>query len=157
MDSIRPTADLRGVELIADLPEPGGDDDIALRIDPVRIQQVVWNLLSNAIKFTPRGGRVNISLGREGGVVRLVVRDSGRGIPPAFLPYVFDRFRQAESPLNRDYGGLGLGLAICRHLVEAHDGTIRAQSPGPGEGATFTVELPIHTPPPPSTALMKRT
>jgi len=111
--------------------------------DPSRLQQVVWNLLSNAIKFTPRGGRVHVRLERVNSNVEISVSDSGDGISPEFLPYVFDRFRQADGSTRRQYGGLGLGLAIVRHLVELHGGTVRADSAGEGQGATLTVRLPL--------------
>ena len=114
--------------------------------DPNRLQQVIWNLLSNAIKFTPRGGRVEVKLGRDASQVRIVVIDSGKGIAPSFLPYVFDRFRQADPTTTRQDGGLGLGLAIVKHLAELHGGTVMAQSSGAGKGAAFTVVLPISAP-----------
>ena len=100
--------------------------------DPDRLQQVVWNLANNAIKFTPKDGRVDVSLRRDGTEVELVVRDTGEGIAGDFLPYVFERFRQAEGSTTRRHGGLGLGLALVRHLVEAHGGTVQAASEGPG-------------------------
>jgi PAS domain S-box-containing protein len=111
--------------------------------DPDRLQQVVWNLLSNAIKFTPRGGRVDVTLEAREATVVLRVQDTGKGIPAHFLPFIFDRFRQADSTSTRAHGGLGLGLAIVRHLVELHGGTVRARSEGENRGATFTVELPV--------------
>jgi PAS domain S-box-containing protein len=111
--------------------------------DPDRIQQVVWNLLSNAIKFTPAEGTIVVSLEREGRAARIVVRDSGKGIDPSFLPYVFDRFRQADSTSTRVHGGLGLGLAIVKHLVQLHRGQVSADSLGEGKGAEFRVELPV--------------
>jgi len=111
--------------------------------DPGRLQQVVGNLLANAIKFTPEGGRIEVKLSRSRSHARLVVSDSGTGIDPAFLPYIFERFRQADSTSTRTQKGLGLGLAITRHLVELHGGSIEASSPGPGQGATFTVILPL--------------
>lgn len=111
--------------------------------DPNRLQQVVWNLLSNAIKFTPKGGRLQVSLKSVNSHVELTVSDTGQGIKPEFLPYVFDRFRQADSSTTRKFGGLGLGLSIVKHLVELHGGTVRAESPGEGQGATFTVVLPL--------------
>jgi len=111
--------------------------------DPVRLQQVVWNLLSNAVKFTPRGGRVQVRLERVNSHIEVCVSDTGAGIAPEFLPHVFDRFRQADMGTTRHHGGLGLGLAIVRHLVELHGGTVRAESPGEGQGATFTVLLPV--------------
>jgi CheY-like chemotaxis protein len=111
--------------------------------DPNRLRQVIWNLLSNAIKFTQRGGSVNIKLDCVESTARLTVSDTGEGISPEFLPYVFDRFRQAEGSISRKQGGLGLGLAVVRHLVELHGGTISAESQGPGRGAVFTVALPL--------------
>jgi signal transduction histidine kinase/CheY-like chemotaxis protein len=110
--------------------------------DPDRLQQIVWNLLSNAIKFTSEGGRIQVRAGRAGDHVEIVVADNGAGIRPEFLPYVFDRFRQADAGTRRRYGGLGLGLAIVRHLVELHGGTVDVQSAGEGQGATFRVQLP---------------
>ena len=111
--------------------------------DANRLQQVVWNLLTNAIKFTPRGGQVQVLLQRVNSHIELSVADTGVGIPPSFIGQVFDRFSQRDSSTTRAHGGLGLGLAICRQLVELHGGTIRASSPGEGQGATFSVELPI--------------
>jgi signal transduction histidine kinase/ActR/RegA family two-component response regulator len=111
--------------------------------DAARLQQVVWNLLSNAIKFTPRGGRVAVRLARAESHVEISVADDGDGIAPEFLPYVFDRFRQADGTTTRRVGGLGLGLAIVRHLVELHGGTVSAESEGEGKGSTFTVKLPL--------------
>ncbi|MBW4500127.1 MAG: PAS domain S-box protein [Scytonema hyalinum WJT4-NPBG1] len=111
--------------------------------DATRLQQVIWNLLSNAIKFTPNGGRVEIHLKQVEKQAQIVVSDTGKGINPDFLPYVFDYFRQADSSITRTFGGLGLGLAIARHIVELHGGTIQAESPGEGQGATFTVRLPL--------------
>lgn len=111
--------------------------------DPGRLQQVVWNLLSNAIKFTPKGGRVQVSIEKLDSYVELTVSDTGSGIKPEFLPYVFDRFRQADSSTTRKFGGLGLGLSIVKQLVELHGGTVQAASLGEGQGATFTVILPL--------------
>ena len=118
------------------------------RIGPVaadadRLQQVVWNLLSNAIKFTPEHGTVSLHVGRQGAAIEIAVTDSGIGIAPEFLPYAFDRFRQADSGTRRRYGGLGLGLAIVRHIAELHGGTVTAESAGEGQGATFRVVLPL--------------
>src|SRR5207244_5237595 len=110
--------------------------------DPERLQQVFWNLLSNAVKFTPRGGRVQLRLQRVESHLEVAVSDTGQGIGPDFLPYVFDRFRQADPSSTRRHGGLGLGLAIVKQLVELHGGTISASSPGPGQGSTFMVALP---------------
>jgi CheY-like chemotaxis protein/nitrogen-specific signal transduction histidine kinase len=111
--------------------------------DPNRLQQVVWNLLTNALKFTPKGGWVQIRLERVNSHVEIVVSDNGTGITPETLPYIFERFRQADQSFTRNYGGLGLGLAIVRHIVEMHGGTVEAQSPGVGQGSTFTVKLPL--------------
>ncbi len=106
---------------------------------------VAWNLLTNAVKFTPRGGTVRVTLSRERSTTRLAVSDTGRGISPEFMPHLFERFRQADGSTTRKVGGLGLGLSICKHIVELHGGTIRAESAGenPPGGSTFTVELPI--------------
>ncbi|MUH01064.1 GAF domain-containing protein [Scytonema sp. UIC 10036] len=111
--------------------------------DATRLQQVIWNMLSNAIKFTPNSGRVEIHLKRVGNQAQIAVSDTGKGIKPDFLPYVFDYFRQADSSITRSFGGLGLGLAIARHIIELHGGTVRADSPGEGQGATFTITLPL--------------
>jgi signal transduction histidine kinase len=111
--------------------------------DANRLQQVVWNLLSNAVKFTPSGGRIDVRLDRVDGYVQLQVSDTGKGINPDFLPYIFDYFRQENSTSTRAVGGLGLGLAIVRHLVELHGGTVEADSPGLNQGATFSVQLPV--------------
>ena len=111
--------------------------------DPIRLQQVVWNLLSNAVKFTPAGGRISALLRASGSWVELIVSDTGAGIAPDFLPHVFDRFCQEENTTARRGAGLGLGLSIVRHLVNLHGGTVGVQSAGKGEGATFTVRLPI--------------
>jgi signal transduction histidine kinase/ActR/RegA family two-component response regulator len=111
--------------------------------DPDRLQQVVWNLLSNAVKFTPKGGRIQVKVQRVNSHIEIVVSDTGRGIASEFVPHLFERFRQADSAFSRDHGGLGLGLAIVRELVELHGGTVNASSDGPGTGATFTVALPL--------------
>jgi CheY-like chemotaxis protein len=111
--------------------------------DPARLQQVIWNLLSNAIKFTPKGARVQVTLRRTASSAEIVVSDTGVGIKPEFLPHVFDRFRQADNTITRQYRGLGLGLSIVKSLVELHGGTVEAASPGEGLGATFTVRLPL--------------
>ncbi len=137
--SARPAAEARGVELRIDVDAHAG----LVSGDSDRLQQVVWNLLSNAIKFTPRGGRVEVRLRRVDAQAEVVVADTGQGIPPEFLPYVFDRFRQADGAITREHGGLGLGLAIVRHLVELHGGQIRAESEGAGRGATFRISLPL--------------
>jgi signal transduction histidine kinase len=111
--------------------------------DASRLQQVIWNLVSNAVKFTSEGGRVDIRLEPLDSQAQIIVSDTGKGIPPNFLPYVFDRFRQESSATTRRFGGLGLGLAIVRYLVELHGGTVQADSLGEGQGATFTVKLPL--------------
>jgi|GEM_PF-512499 len=139
VDSVRPAAETKGVRLQSVL-DPGAGP---VSGDPERLQQVVWNLLTNAIKFTPRGGLIQVRLARVGSDVTLVVSDTGQGIRPELLPHVFDRFRQADSASTRAHGGLGIGLALVKHLVEAHGGTVHADSAGPGQGATFTVRLPI--------------
>lgn len=139
VETIRPAAAAKGVGLEVTLES--GLPPIAA--DSNRIQQVAWNLVSNAIKFTPRGGTVAVELKRLESSVRLTVTDSGMGMAAKFLPHVFDRFRQADATTTRQHGGLGLGLAIARHLVELHGGTIEAKSAGEGLGSTFVVELPI--------------
>jgi len=111
--------------------------------DPDRLQQVVWNLLANAVKFTPKGGQIQIRLERVNSQIEITVSDTGQGIKAEFLPHIFERFRQADSTITRSYGGLGLGLAIVRQLVELHGGSVHAQSPGEGKGATFMVSLPL--------------
>ena len=139
IDSVRPAAEAKGIALEVELDPDAG----LISGDADRLQQVVWNLLSNAIKFTPQGGRVEIRLARDGEHLRLCVSDDGRGIDPALLPRLFERFWQADSSTTRAQGGLGLGLAVVRHLVELHGGTVRAESEGEGRGATFTVTLPL--------------
>jgi PAS domain S-box-containing protein len=139
VDSARPAADAKGVRLKAIL---GASHDI-ISGDSGRLQQVVWNLLSNAIKFTPEGGQVQVLLQRVNSHLELSVSDTGIGIPSSFLPHVFERFSQKDSSTTRSYGGLGLGLAICKQLVEQHGGSIRAASQGEGKGATFCVLLPV--------------
>jgi CheY-like chemotaxis protein/anti-sigma regulatory factor (Ser/Thr protein kinase) len=110
--------------------------------DATRLQQIVWNLLTNAVKFTPEGGRVELRMESDADSVRITVSDTGKGVEPEFLPFVFDRFRQADLSSARRYGGLGLGLSLVKHLVELHGGTITVASEGAGQGATFTVTLP---------------
>lgn len=136
--SVQPTAEAKGVRLIAVLGSGG-----PIQGDPGRIQQIIWNLLTNAIKFTPRGGRVEISHRKTGSHVEIVIRDTGQGIKPEFLPHVFERFRQEDASTTRKSGGLGLGLSIVKHLVEMHGGLVEAASAGVGQGATFTVRLPL--------------
>ncbi|HEY6247710.1 MAG TPA: PAS domain S-box protein [Pyrinomonadaceae bacterium] len=139
VEAVRPAADAKGVHVQKII------DSSAILVpgDPARLQQVVWNLLSNAIKFTPRDGRVQIRLERVNSHIEIVVSDTGQGIAAEFLPYVFDRFRQADQKASRQYGGMGLGLAIVRHLVELHGGNVHAASEGEGKGSIFTVVLPV--------------
>src|SRR5947209_9679766 len=139
VDAVRPAAEAKQLEVVLDLRDEASN----FHGDPDGLQQVVWNLLSNAIKFTPGKGKVAIDLQRSNGDVEIVVADTGMGIAHDFLPHVFDRFRQADSSSTRMQGGLGLGLAIVRHLVEVHGGTVRAESEGEGQGARFTVRLPV--------------
>jgi PAS domain S-box-containing protein len=139
IEAVRPAAEAKGVRIQKTLDTGCGN----LTADPSRLQQVFWNLLSNAVKFTPKGGTVEIKLACASANVEISVSDTGQGISQEFLPYVFDRFRQADSTTTRKHGGLGLGLAIVRHLVELHGGTVRAESAGTGHGATFTVSLPL--------------
>jgi PAS domain S-box-containing protein len=138
IETVRPGAEAKDIRI-----EQALDPDAGLvRGDPNRLQQVVWNLLSNAVKFTPQGGKVQVVLERVHNHVEVTVADTGQGIKPEFLPFVFDRFRQADASTTRRHGGLGLGLAIVEQLVELHGGRVRAESPGEGQGATFVVELP---------------
>ena len=138
IESVRLAAEARGIELCAKIePTP------TISGDPTRLQQVVWNLLSNAIKFTSKGGHVALTLRQIDSQIEIEVTDDGQGIPADFLPYVFDRFRQADGTTTRAHNGLGLGLAIVRHLVELHGGSVRAESGGQGYGSTFVVRLPI--------------
>ncbi len=147
--TVQPAADAKEIRLHTLLDPLAGP----IAGDPNRLRQVLWNLLSNAVKFTPRGGRVQVLLERVNSHLEVSVIDSGEGIDPAFLPHVFDRFRQADATTTRRHGGLGLGLAIVKQLVELHGGGIRAKSPGKGQGATFVVSLPltiVHPEPEPS-------
>lgn len=136
---VRPTADAKGIKIEAVLDAPAA----VVSGDANRLQQVIWNVLSNAVKFTGNGGRVIVKLSRSAANVEIAVTDTGQGISREFLPFVFDRFRQADSTTTRRHGGLGLGLAIARHLVEIHGGTIKADSGGEGSGATFIIKLPL--------------
>jgi CheY-like chemotaxis protein len=139
IDSVRPA--LNSKSILLDLTVGPGTGPVLGDSD--RLQQVIWNLLSNAVKFTPANGRIEVRLGPSGNDAEIVMRDTGQGISEAFLPYVFDRFRQADGAITRKHGGLGLGLAIVRHLVELHGGSIGAESGGDGKGATFVVRLPM--------------
>jgi CheY-like chemotaxis protein/anti-sigma regulatory factor (Ser/Thr protein kinase) len=140
LDSVRHAAEAKGVRLVTEIARAVGP----FEGDPDRLQQVAWNLVSNAIKFSARGGTVRVRLRPEGGQAEITVRDEGLGIKAEFLPHVFERFRQADSSSTRPHGGLGLGLAIVRHLVELHGGSVDVASDGEGKGATFTVRLPLH-------------
>ena len=142
VDAVRTAASARRIVLAMSLSPRAGQ----VAGDQGRLQQVVWNLLSNAVKFTPNGGRVEVRLDREGEDVVIAVRDTGVGIDPSFAPHLFERFRQADSSSTRAHGGLGLGLALVRHLVEAHGGSVRAESDGRGRGSTFVVRLPSAAP-----------
>jgi PAS domain S-box-containing protein len=139
LDSIEPTAQTKGVRLESVL-DP---QSVVVSGDPQRLQQVFWNLLSNAVKFTPKGGKVQVVLQRVNSHIEFSISDTGIGIPATFLPHVFERFSQKDSSTNREYGGLGLGLAICKQLVDLHGGSIQAKSMGEGQGATFVVTLPL--------------
>jgi PAS domain S-box-containing protein len=139
VDTVRPAAEAKSVQIDVALDSGAG----FVRGDPNRLQQVIWNLLFNAIKFTPDQGQVEIRLASAGSKVEVTVTDTGQGIDAEFLPHVFDRFRQADSTSARRHGGLGLGLAIVRHLVELHGGSVHAHSDGEGRGASFTVKLPL--------------
>jgi PAS domain S-box-containing protein len=138
VEALSPAAGGKQIHITVDAPAP-----VPIVGDPDRLQQVVWNLMSNALKFTPAGGQVTVAVGTDGDSAELQVTDTGMGIPEAFLPYVFDKFRQGDASFTRQHGGLGLGLAIARHLVELHGGSIEARSPGEGSGATFVVRLPM--------------
>ncbi|HEY9805406.1 MAG TPA: HAMP domain-containing sensor histidine kinase, partial [Candidatus Obscuribacterales bacterium] len=139
IETAGPAAEAKEIQLQAILDSTSG----CVAGDSDRIQQVIWNLLSNAIKFTPKGGQVQICLEQIHSYIAIIVSDTGQGIDPSFVPYVFDRFRQADSSITRSYSGLGLGLAIVRHLVELHGGTVDAYSAGSGQGSTFTIKLPL--------------
>jgi CheY-like chemotaxis protein len=141
VEAVRPAAEARSIRLDCHLDPRGGP----VQGDAGRLQQVALNLLSNALKFTPNGGSVTVRLEREGPSAVVRVSDTGEGLDPAFVPHVFDRFRQADSSIRRRHGGLGIGLAIAKELVELHGGTISAASDGPGRGATFTIHLPLRS------------
>ncbi|MFC5547492.1 ATP-binding protein [Massilia aerilata] len=139
VETVRPGADAKNIRIEKHYAlDPG-----MIAGDPARLQQVVWNLLSNAIKFTPRDGLIEVLLTRNEANVVITVRDNGAGIKPEFITHVFERFRQADASMTRRHGGLGLGLAIVKQLIEQHGGTVRAESPGEGRGASFTIELPL--------------
>jgi PAS domain S-box-containing protein len=139
LHTVRPAAEAKGVKI-----EVHTEPDLPLiPADPERLQQIIWNLLANAVRFTPRGGAVGVDVSRTESSVEIAVTDTGVGISREFMPYVFDRFRQADNGIAREHGGLGLGLAITRELVELHGGTIRVFSDGANHGTTFTVRLPV--------------
>jgi len=142
LEVVRPAAEIKRIDLTARIDEAPRE----LLCDATRLRQVVWNLLQNAIKFTPEGGSVALRVERAVGLVRLIVSDTGRGIEPEFLPAIFDRFTQNDMSRSRRHGGLGLGLALVKQLVEMHGGTIEAASEGAGEGATFIITLPLNAP-----------
>jgi len=139
IDAVRPSADNKSIRIQTLIDAKIGP----VRGDPTRLQQVIWNLLSNAVKFTPKGGRIKVILERVDSHVEVTIEDTGIGIEPDFLPYVFDRFRQGDSGISRRHGGLGLGLSIVKSLVELHGGSVRAKSPGKDQGSTFSVALPL--------------
>lgn len=139
IDVVRPAADAKGIRITYDKEQSRG----LISGDAARLQQIAWNLLSNAVKFTPGGGQVHVRLEHIKSHIKLSISDNGKGIAPEFLPHVFDRFRQADSTTTRNYGGLGLGLAIVRHLVELHGGTVHVESPGEDAGATFSATFPL--------------
>jgi hypothetical protein len=138
IESVRPTAQAKGV-LLDQAIDPSAEP---VNADPGRLQQVIWNLLTNAIKFTPQGGRIAVRVERVGSQMQVSVTDTGEGINPEFLPHLFERFSQADGSTRRTHGGLGLGLSIVRNIVEMHGGTVRAESAGEGQGATFIFALP---------------
>jgi len=142
VETVRPAADAKRVQLETSLATSIG----WTRVDPARLQQMLWNLLSNAVKFTPPGGHVRVALERANSHAEIVIQDSGVGIAPGFLPFVFERFRQEDSSTTRRHGGLGLGLSIVKSLAELHGGSVKAASAGEGQGSTFTVALPIVSP-----------
>jgi len=137
VDTLLVSAESKSIHLESNL------DTASIQGDERRLQQIIWNLLSNAIKFTPKGGQVTVQLQKINNDAHITISDTGQGISPNFLPYVFERFRQADSSSTRSHNGLGLGLSIVRHLVELHGGTVKAESLGIGKGATFTVCLPL--------------
>jgi CheY-like chemotaxis protein len=142
VDVVRPSAEAKGIALNEVVDAPDG----VVFGDANRLQQALWNLLSNAIKFTNEGGRIEARLWRAEEQVEIAVKDTGIGIEPRFLPHVFDRFRQADASSTREFGGLGIGLSIVRHIIEMHGGGVSASSPGKGRGATFMIRLPLISP-----------
>ncbi|MGE3509051.1 MAG: sensor histidine kinase [Vicinamibacterales bacterium] len=138
VDAVQPAIDLKAIEFALDAPA----DPIVIQADPARLRQVFWHLLSNAVKFSDAQGAVRVSVVVEPGYVRVDVSDAGRGIEAKALPVIFERFRQADGSTTRAHGGVGVGLAIVRHLVESHGGTVTVASEGPGRGATFTARFP---------------
>src|SRR5207249_1255737 len=142
IEAVRPAADAKSIQIESVLDDPV----TPISGDEARLRQIVWNLLSNAIKFTPKGGRIEVRLERADSSAQITVKDTGRGIAPDFLPHVFERFRQADSSTTRAQGGLGLGLAIVRHLVDLHGGVVNAESEGHDRGTRFMVMLPAAAP-----------
>ncbi len=138
VETVRLAAEAKNIQILLDLAA----GSVAVAGDEARLQQVVWNLLTNAVKFTPNGGQVTIELRQRNQMAQIRVMDTGKGIEPQFLPHVFEYFRQADSTTTRKFGGLGLGLAIVRQITEMHGGTVWAESPGEGQGATFILQLP---------------
>jgi len=141
LDIVRPAAKAKEITLNTDLVSPVN----TVTCDAQRLQQMVWNLLTNAVKFTPNNGEITVSCGQEKNSVKIAVRDTGHGVAPDFLPFVFDRFRQADSSSTRSHDGLGLGLAIVRHLAELHGGSVSVESEGVGKGSTFSISIPVST------------
>ena len=139
VDSVRPTAETKGINVLIEIES----EDIRILGDAERLKQILWNLLTNAVKFTPKGGNVSVKLGRIESSVQITLKDDGQGIEPEFLPFIFDRFRQADGTTTRAHGGLGLGLSIVRYLVEMHGGNIQAESEGAGKGSVFIINLPV--------------
>jgi len=137
VESVRATAAAKRIQLLTEIAP-----NQRVHGDPDRLRQTLWNLLSNAVKFTPAGGRIDVGVSADGGNVRVAVKDTGVGLAPESLPYIFHRFWQVQSSDSRAHGGLGLGLALSRHIVELHGGTISAESPGVGKGSTFEFRLP---------------
>ncbi|HLK70626.1 MAG TPA: ATP-binding protein, partial [Steroidobacteraceae bacterium] len=140
LEGVRPSAEAKNIRIHTLVDSQVG----TVRGDPTRLQQVLWNLLTNAIKFTPKEGRIKLTLERVNSHVEITVEDNGVGIDPAFLPFVFDRFRQADPGISRRFGGLGIGLSIVKNLIELHGGSVRVKSGGIGQGATFIVSLPLY-------------